>query len=170
MQGEERRKEILTVIGGQTVSGSALAARLGVSRQVIVQDIALLRMAGYQILSTSRGYTMTGSSRCQREFYVSHSDDRIEEELNLIVDEGGTVEDVFVRHITYGVLRAELQLSSRKQVRAFLSALEQGSGGPLKKLTGDRHYHTVSAASQDILDSIGEQLKIRGFLASDSEE
>ena len=40
MNGEERRKEILQMIKGNTVpiSGTELSKKLGVSRQIIVQD------------------------------------------------------------------------------------------------------------------------------------
>ena len=45
MDGETRRKRILQLLSEQTkpLSGTALAKQFGVSRQVIVQDIALLK-------------------------------------------------------------------------------------------------------------------------------
>ena len=47
--GSERRKEIVRLIqeSEKPVPAKALAARYNVSRQVIVQDIALIRAAGY---------------------------------------------------------------------------------------------------------------------------
>ena len=36
---------------------------------------------------------------------------------------------------------------------------------PLKNITGNYHYHTVSADSEEVLAEIGQQLKSRGFLA-----
>src|SRR3990172_5241280 len=58
--GEDRRRGILSVLrrSGSPVVGSDLARRLDVSRQVIVQDIALLRARGHKILATPRGYLM----------------------------------------------------------------------------------------------------------------
>ena len=55
MQGTERREQIIHEIRESTapVSGKKLAALYNVSRQVIVQDIALIRAAGYDILSTT---------------------------------------------------------------------------------------------------------------------
>ena len=49
MSGKERREEILQRITNSKtpVSGAALAKSCEVSRQVIVQDIALIRAAGY---------------------------------------------------------------------------------------------------------------------------
>ena len=46
MSGEERRKQIIEKLGEQPVSAGKLAEAFGVSRQVIVQDVALLRAAG----------------------------------------------------------------------------------------------------------------------------
>ena len=45
MNARERRRAIMAVLEGakDPVSGSALAREVGVSRQVVVQDIALLR-------------------------------------------------------------------------------------------------------------------------------
>lgn len=58
MAGEERRQEILKYIeeSKKPVSGQKLAEIFHVSRQVIVQDIALLRAGDREILSTNRGY------------------------------------------------------------------------------------------------------------------
>ena len=51
MTGSDRRQEILKNIkeSDRPVSGSKLAKDYDVSRQVIVQDIALLRASGYDI-------------------------------------------------------------------------------------------------------------------------
>ena len=76
MNGEERRTEILKAIQSSSVplSGTELARRFQVSRQIIVQDIAILRAANHEILSTNRGYLLTRSRAATRVFKVSHSD------------------------------------------------------------------------------------------------
>lgn len=84
-----------------------------------MQDIALLRAADCEILSTNRGYICSSPQKCMRIIQVYHTDERIEEELHAIVDCGGTVEDVFVQHEVYGELRAVLNISSRRQVKQF---------------------------------------------------
>lgn len=108
MDGEVRRQKILKEIQGSEspVSGTQLARNFEVSRQVIVQDIAVLRAAGNEIVSTCRGYICQGSHRASRVIRVKHTDDEIMEELNTIVDFGGTAEDVFISHNVYGTLRA----------------------------------------------------------------
>ena len=64
MTGSDRRQEILKNIkeSDRPVSGSKLAKDYDVSRQVIVQDIALLRASGYDIISTNRGYVLEGQT------------------------------------------------------------------------------------------------------------
>ena len=100
MEGDERRKKILGILHEESapVSGTGLARMLGVSRQVIVQDIALLRATDKNILSTNKGYLLfdagQGMGRKRRAFKVKHQDEEILDELNTIVDFGGKVRDV----------------------------------------------------------------------------
>ena len=123
MTGEERRKAIIEIISKSTkpVSGTALAKQFQVSRQVIVQDIALLRAADYDIYSAARGYMLMPSlsenknkevskdtDAITRVFHVSHTDEQMEDELNTIVDMGGRVLDVYVEHAVYGAIRTAL--------------------------------------------------------------
>lgn len=168
MKSEERRKEILRILkeDQKAVSGKELAAMLHVSRQVIVQDIALLRTGGEKIISTNAGYLYPQLEKeASRVFKVCHTDDEVEEELRLIVDNGGTVKDVFVYHKVYGVVRADLNISSRADIQKFLEGLSAGSSTLLKNITSNYHYHTVLAADTEILDSIQTNLEARGFLA-----
>lgn len=170
MTGKERRNKILDEIKNSSapVSGSKLASDFGISRQVVVQDIALLRTAGHDIISTNRGYILSASpshTACTRVFKVLHTDDQIEDELCSIVDLGGTVLDVFVSHKTYGLIKAELNIRSRLNVREFLAEISSGKSRPLKNITESYHYHTVSAENHEILDMIHDALLERGFLA-----
>ena len=166
MTGEERRKQILSLIENSVISGGELAKKLKVSRQVIVQDIALLRAAEYPIVSTSRGYTREmGEKECQMVVLVHHDTDHMEDELNTIVDYGGTVVDVFVEHIVYGRISAPLQISSRRDVKEFMENIRTGKSKPLKELTADYHSHTIEAKSNEILREIKETLNQKGYLA-----
>ena len=107
MTGSERRQELLQLLSGtQTpLSGTALAKHFDVSRQVIVQDMALLRAQGHEVLSTNRGYLIQAPLRVSRIFKVFHTSEQIADELCTIVDLGGTAEDVFVHHKIYGQSR-----------------------------------------------------------------
>ena len=86
MNGEQRRQKIVQMLktGNKPLSGSALAESFSVSRQVIVQDIALLRANGMDILSTNRGYLLQNEAGVSRVFKVRHEDDEVEQEMNLI--------------------------------------------------------------------------------------
>ena len=103
-----------------------------------MQDIALIRAAGYDILSTHRGYLLNAPHTVNRTFKVRHTDERMEEELCSIVDLGGYVVNVMV-------------IRNRKT-------------SPLKNITSDYHYHTVEADSEKTLDMIEDMLREKGFL------
>lgn len=146
------------------VSGTALAKRFGVSRQVIVQDIGLLRAQNLPIASTNRGYYIEKTERAQRVFKVNHKDEDIEHELQMIVDVGACVEDVFVRHRIYGTIRAVMNIRSRKDVAKFLEDIENSVSSPLKHITNDYHFHTITADDEETLDLVEKLLDKEGFL------
>ena len=98
-------------------------------------------------------------------FKSLHSDEETAEELTICVDLGGCVEDVFVYHRAYGVIRADLNINSRLDVQKFLEGVSSGKSSLLKNTTSGYHYHTVTAPSEEILDLIQEALMRRGFLA-----
>lgn len=68
MNGTQRRRKLLDMMrqASAPLSGGALGRETGVSRQVVVQDIALLRTMGYPILSTARGYVLNVSKHASR--------------------------------------------------------------------------------------------------------
>lgn len=167
MNGEKRRKDIIDILEKNTtpVSGEKLADIFDVSRQVIVQDIALLRAADFDILSTNRGYMIHKKSGIRRILKLHHSDEQIGEELNIIVDNGGRVLDVFVYHKVYGLIKADLLIKSRLDVKHYLNEISTGKSFPLKNVTSGYHYHTVAADDEKTLDMIQERLREAGFLA-----
>ena len=168
MTGAERRKMILNLMreSSKPLSGGALGAATGVSRQVVVQDIALLRSEGHSILATARGYLLENQkeTKTSRLFKVFHDEGRTEEELKLIVDLGGCVEDVMVNHKVYGKVSAPLNIKNRRDVQAFLKNLEMGKSSPLFKVTSGYHFHRVSADEAEILDEIEDALRQNDFL------
>ena len=167
MTGEQRREKILEMLmkSKQPIAARTLAATFGVSRQIIVSDIALLRASQHEIASTNRGYLLIEQGEIARVFKVIHTDDQVEEELNLIVDFGGSVKDVFVYHKIYGTVRADLNIYNRRDVRVFMEGLSSGKSSLLKNVTSGYHYHTVTASSEADLDMIQEELQKAGFLA-----
>lgn len=166
MTGKERRGEILKTIQEtkEPISGTELAKKYNVSRQVIVQDIALLRAENHEIYSTTRGYLLQKSFIFSRVFQVAHTDEQIEDELNSIVDLGGNIIDVFIEHEVYGKLYAELNINSRRKVKEFLEKIKTGGSTPLKNLTFGKHFHTIQADSEETLDLIEKELIEKDYL------
>ncbi len=164
--GQERRNKIIELLSKSDapLSGSKLATTLGVSRQVIVQDIALLRSLKPDLISTNSGYILMRSSGRRRIFKLNHTDDQIEDELIGITDLGGTILDVFVEHKVYGTISAPLNISSKRDAQNYFSDMKSSVSTPLKNITNGYHYHTVQARSEAILDEIEQFLKDRGYL------
>ncbi|MBQ7346819.1 MAG: transcription repressor NadR [Clostridia bacterium] len=165
MKSAERRKAIVTLLMSQKepISGGVLAERFNVSRQIIVQDIAMLKATGYEILSTHYGYVLQTSPLAERVFKVHHTKEETEDELSCIVDLGGTVVDVFVWHKVYGRIEAPLNIFSKLHVKQFIEGVRSGKSTELMSITGGYHYHTVRADSEDVLDHIAEVLDRRGY-------
>ena len=167
LNGTQRREEILRILKEtkEPVSGSALGKLTGVSRQVVVQDIALLRRDGNSILSTARGYLVEKSSQIVRLFKMCHSNEETEQELNAIVDLGGEVLDVIVNHRAYGKITAPLNIRSRRDVMTFIGEIKSGKSSLLMNVTSGYHFHHIGADSEEILDEIREKLQNLDFLA-----
>ena len=167
MNTAERRGEILKILhnADAPVAARELAGKFGVSRQVIVRDLAVIRASMPGILSTTKGYVLQQDSSCSREFKVRHSQDKAAEELNLIVDCGGHVKNISISHRVYGRVSAEMDIRSRQDVNEFVQAINSSHSSVLSSATSGYHYHLIEASSQARLDLIGEQLKKAGFLA-----
>lgn len=167
MNNTERREEIIRILtrAKEPVSGSRLAKQLSVSRQIIVQDVALLRTE-YPVLATAQGYVLYGQAqeRCRRSFLVKHSSEQIGDELLTMVESGGRVLDVVVEHDVYGQIRADLNLATVTDVKSFCARLARSTSGPLFPISDGIHLHTVEAASESVLDEIEMQLRKKGYL------
>ena len=167
MKAAERRKAIVNLLlsSTETISGGTLSEEFGVSRQIIVQDITVLKGSGYDILSTHSGYMIQKSPLKERVFKLHHTTEQTEDELTTIVDLGGTIVDVFVWHKVYGKVSAQLNIFSRLHVKQFIEGVRTGKSTELMNITGGYHYHTVRADSEEILDKIEKVLNERGYIA-----
>ena len=163
MNGESRRQKIIAMLGQEKepVSGETIAKKMGVSRQVIVQDIALLRTAYPNIFATNRGYLLyqepQDKTLCERVIKVRHGKKDIIRELDTIVD-------VMVEHEIYGRLVGKLLISNRAEVREFAEKVERNQTKPLTELTKGVHFHTIRAKNEEILDRIEAELRQAGLL------
>lgn len=166
MNAAQRRSQILQLLreAHRPLSASALARGLGVSRQIIVGDVALLRAAGADITATPRGYVILSPSGLVRRVAVRHRPDRMVEELTLMVDQGCTVLDVMVEHPVYGQLTGRLDLSSRHDVAEFTRRVSDSRSQPLAALTDGIHLHTLSCPDEAAWQRVRRALEQAGFL------
>ncbi|SEG10308.1 hypothetical protein SAMN05660865_01747 [Caloramator fervidus] len=170
MKGDERRLHILNLLKESKVpiKGGELADRFSVTRQVIVQDIAILKAQGHNIVSTPQGYIFLGGQKSySKVIAVKHSKEEIEDELKTIVSLGGKVIDVTIEHKVYGEITGKLMLKSFYDVEKFLEKLRQSKDKPLLDLTDGVHLHTIEAETQEDLQRIVNALKERGYVIYD---
>ncbi|WP_066063849.1 transcription repressor NadR [Neobacillus soli] len=168
--GEDRRKFILQLLkkSSYPITGSDLAEKTNVSRQVIVGDITLLKAKNEPIIATSQGYMyLTQSSGVplfERTVACRHTPEDAERELNLFVDHGVTVKDVKIEHAVYGDLTASIMVSNRQEVKQFMKKIKNTKAAFLSELTSGIHLHTISATNEQTLDKAEAALKAEGLL------
>lgn len=190
-KSEARRASLLDALrsANAPVSGGQLANTLSVSRQIIVQDIALLREAGANIVATTKGYVLADTAQTStqsttqtttqnaakqpamrldepaRTFKLHHEVEQTREELQTITALGGRVHNVSISHRAYGRITAPLEIADQADIERFINDIESGKSSPLSTATSGYHYHLVSAPSNEALEVIGRALADRGFLA-----
>ena len=171
MNSKERREYIknLLIKNNSAYKGQFLAEELGVTRQVIVKDIAITRAEGVNIIATPEGYLIPNeeSNYVRRVIAVSHSRDEIYNELECIVKFGGVVEDVTVEHSLYGEIRAMLMIKTIMDIEKFTKKFKEYNAEPLSALTKGVHLHTIKADNEEIIECIIKELKDKNYLISD---
>ena len=190
-KAEARRASLLDELrcADEPVSGGQLANTLNVSRQIIVQDIALLREAGANIVATTKGYVLADATQTAaqnatqtmpqnaaeqpaaaldepaRTFKLHHEVEQTRDELQTIIALGGRVHNVSISHRAYGRITAPLEVANQADIERFINDIESGKSSPLSTATSGYHYHLVSAPSTEALEAIGRALADKGFLA-----
>lgn len=189
-KAEARRASLLDALrlADTPVSGGQLANTLNVSRQIIVQDIALLREAGASIVATTKGYVLADAAQTAaqnatqtmaqnaeqpavhldepaRTFKLHHEVEQTRDELQTIIALGGRVHNVSISHRAYGRITAPLEIANQADIERFINDIESGKSSPLSTATSGYHYHLVSAPSNEALEAIGRALADKGFLA-----
>lgn len=173
MDAQTRRHELISMLmkSSTPITGATLAKQFGVSRQVIVTDIAILRAEGYEILATPQGYVLNRDvpSTITKTIAVRHGNTlkEIEDELNLIVDHGAKIRDVIIEHPVYGEIRGLLMLRSRRDVQEFIESMKRHAAEPLLVLTDGIHLHTLEADNASILEEVETALHRAGYTLSD---
>ena len=172
MNSKERRLAILKELEStdKTIKGSTLAAKFGVTRQVIVQDIALLRAQGNDIIATPQGYMIVKKhSNAIRKTIVSQHKgyDDMQEELQIMIDHGARVLDVIVEHPVYGEIKGVLDISYKKELDGFMEGLKKDKAEPLSTLTEGIHIHTIEISDEDSFNKMKAALSKKGYLVKE---
>lgn len=167
LDGDKRKAEILTALqqAEKPISATSFAKKFGVSRQIVVGDVALLRAAGENIIATARGYLLEReSAKLVSKIAVQHDRSQAEEELRTIVEHGGEVIDVVVEHPLYGELVGGLHVGSQIEVDRFLEAAQKLQAAFLSELTSGIHLHTIAYETLEDLAAIKAALSEKGIL------
>ena len=172
--GKERRNLLLELLSNadKPITGGELANKTNVSRQVIVQDISLLKAKNHPIIATSQGYLFLSNQHdkgnlVERIIACKHAPLQTKEELSILVDYGVFVKDVIVEHQVYGDLTASIMVGNRNDVNEFITKIENNQAAYLSQLTDGLHLHTLQADTVEKLDRACEELERKGFLVRD---
>ena len=170
MNGEERRQQILADLTEATsvINATVLADKLGVTRQVIVADIALLRAAGHAIRAEHRGYVLDKSNgELLKKIACRHTKDTVADEFYAVVDNGGKIVDVQIQHALYGTISTNMSICSRYDADEFISQSNKTGASHLSDLTGGVHYHTISVKDEETYERITKKLSALGILVEE---
>jgi transcriptional regulator of NAD metabolism len=169
VKSQERRESLLNLLiqSKGPITGSEFAKEFKVSRQVIVQDIALLRARGIHILATSNGYVILNDDKILKIIKCKHNGTHeLEDELNTIIELGGKILDIIVNHPVYGEIKTPLLIGSKFELDEFIKSVEEKKAQPLFTLTDGIHFHTIEIPNITIYNKIVDSLKNKHYLIS----
>ncbi len=173
MEAGKRREELLKLLlmDIKPMSANTIADHFGVSRQIIVGDVALLRASGHNILATQNGYILNkpqgDAQATDNDTYIlacHHDKGQLEAELFAIVDHGGVLLNVSVDHPIFGGITQPMEIGSRFEANTLLNKIAVTGASLLCALTGGAHLHTIRCQSPDAYRRILESLKKQGIL------
>lgn len=166
-----RRNEILRMLSESDayISAAQLAQHFGVTRQIIVSDVALLRANGNRIQATRKGYRLEKDEQPQslRSVVCRHRGDQVLDEFYTIVDNGGSIASVVIEHPIYGELSADLNICSRYDAQEFVQRQQETNASQLCDLTGGLHIHMLRVPNEETYIRIVNGLKQLDILAEE---
>ncbi|MCC5908970.1 MAG: transcription repressor NadR [Clostridiaceae bacterium] len=169
MNSKERRTQIIKRLKetNKPIKGTEMATVFNVSRQVIVQDIALLRAEGEDIMATPQGYVMPQQDRSKltKTIVSKHKTyEEMKEELEIMIHYGARVVDVIVEHPVYGEIRGVLDIGYKKELEEFIKKIKTEKAEPLSTLTEGIHIHTIEIPEEENFNKMKQELKNKGYL------
>lgn len=160
---EKRRHELLNILNNSItpLTGEELAQSYKVTRQVIVNDMAALRTAGYPIRSTVKGYEISKAPTpgILRTITCRHKPEDVLTELHTIIALGGLVHNISVNHDVYGNLTAPLSIKTEADIETFLNRQKSSASGLLSKLNNGLHTHLIEAPTMEAMEQIIKTLQ-----------
>ena len=165
--GEKRREEIMKVLDAsdKPMSATALAKMYGVSRQIIVGDIALLRAEAKDIIATNKGYIINkipGKAECMVK--VRHKPEDLYDELCSIVDLGAQVLTEEIESPVYGRIVTEIHVLRREDARVISEKFMDSTATQLSELTKGVHYHKIVADNELTIIRVQKTLNEKHYL------
>ena len=173
MNSIERRDNIIKLLleSNEPIKGNVIAKKYLVTRQVIVKDIAILRAKGKSIIATPDGYIINkNENKVKAIIAVTHNEEEMFDEMSIIIEYGGTIEDVIVEHPLYGEISGMLMIKNYNELNKFIQKYQEQRARLLSVLTNGVHLHTISAENEDDINLIISELKKRNFIVSDLED
>lgn len=167
MSSKKRREDIIKMLieGNKPIKGTELALLFGVTRQIIVKDIAILRAEGKNIIATPDGYIYNKEiNKVKSIIAVNHNSNQTIEELEVVVKYGGIIEDVIIDHPLYGEIRSNLMIKNLHDLNKFENEFKNKNVKPLSNLTDGIHLHTIAADNEEDIELIKKELDEKGFL------
>ncbi|WP_051280578.1 transcription repressor NadR [Anaerovorax odorimutans] len=171
LTSNQRREKILDLLAeaDKPLSATIMASMFGVSRQIIVGDIALLRASGLNISATSKGYVyIPDDSDSEGYGFIGmiackHSEEQLIDELYTIVDFGGCLLDVTIEHPIYGQISGKLNICSRYEAGIFSEKIKDCNAKQLCDLTDGTHFHRIGCKDESIFQHIINALTQKGI-------
>lgn len=169
MNSKKRREAIIKVLNQEekAIKGTELAKFFNVSRQVIVQDIALLRAEGENIIATPQGYLIMKdyNKKIKKTIVSKHTTyEAMREELQIMIDHGARVLDVIVEHPVYGEIKGILNIGYKKELEEFMEKVEKEKIEPLASLTEGVHIHSIEISDEESFQKMKRALLKKKYL------
>ena len=173
MNSIERRDSIVKLLQerNEPIKGNIIAKKYSVTRQVIVKDIAILRAKGKSIIATPDGYIINKKeSKVKAIIAVTHTEEEMFSEMNIVIKYGGIIEDVIVEHPLYGEIKGMLMIKNYNELNKFIHKYQEQKAKLLSVLTNGVHLHTIAAENEDDINLIIAELRKCNFIVSDMED
>lgn len=169
METDERRSKIMEILqtAKKPLSGTELAGQFGVSRQIVVGDISVLRAAGNDITATNNGYilNLNKEKKFTDRVKVSHKPDDVFDELCTIIDEGARVKGMEIEHTVLGCINIPMAISSRTEAAFYSEKMQDSVHKHPGALTGGVHFHMIEADDMITLLRVQKKLNEKGYLS-----